>query len=91
MQPNDFDHHEQCPECAKRGNDTSGDNLGVFTDGHKFCFCCQYYVPAGGLSVEDAQARLLGPTRDSSSSDRELHLPRDYTRLIRPDALARLS
>lgn len=35
-----FSHHEPCPRCGSR------DNLGVWEDGHKFCFGCKYYVPA---------------------------------------------
>ena len=34
---------EQCPACAKRGQDTGQDNLAVYDDGHKYCFSCQYY------------------------------------------------
>src|SRR5258705_2915963 len=34
---------ERCPECASRGLDTSGDNLGVYDDGHSYCFSCEYY------------------------------------------------
>jgi len=31
---------ERCPECARIGNDRSGDNLAVYSDGHCFCFKC---------------------------------------------------
>jgi len=34
-----FVKHEPCPKCGSR------DNLGVWEDGHKFCFGCKYYVP----------------------------------------------
>lgn len=34
---------ERCPKCAKVGNDTSGDNLAVYSDGHKYCFGCGYH------------------------------------------------
>ena len=33
---------ERCPACAKQGNDTRGDNLAVYNDGHKYCFSCGY-------------------------------------------------
>lgn len=36
-------HKEQCPECASQGRDTSEDNLGVYDDGHSYCFSCEYY------------------------------------------------
>lgn len=35
--------HERCPECAKLGKDRSGDNLAVYSDGHRFCFSCGYH------------------------------------------------
>ena len=37
---------ERCPACELRGVDRSGDNLGVYSDGHSWCFGCGYYVPA---------------------------------------------
>src|SRR5229473_6046721 len=36
---------ERCPECAKHGRDISEDNLGIFDDGHGYCFSCEYYSP----------------------------------------------
>lgn len=30
----------RCPECAKKGKDRSGDNLGVYSDGHVYCYSC---------------------------------------------------
>lgn len=49
---------EQCPECAKLGRDTSQDNLGVFDDGHSYCFSCEYYRSSkgGGISIADESA-----------------------------------
>jgi hypothetical protein len=32
-----FLHHESCPRCGSK------DNLGVWEDGHKWCFGCKYY------------------------------------------------
>lgn len=34
-----FIKHESCPRCGSK------DNLGVYDDGHKWCFGCTYYVP----------------------------------------------
>ena len=34
--------HEPCPSCGSR------DNLGRFSDGHGFCFGCNYYEPGEG-------------------------------------------
>lgn len=37
--------HKQCPRCAEKGNDNHQDNLGVYSDGHSYCFACGFYVP----------------------------------------------
>lgn len=34
-----FSHHSPCPKCHSRNN------LGVWDDGHKYCFGCQYWEP----------------------------------------------
>ena len=41
-----FVRHEPCPECGPR------DNLSVWSDGHKYCFGCGYYVAADGKSLD---------------------------------------
>ena len=41
--------HEQCPECAKLGNDRNGDNLAIYADGSKYCFSCGFYRKASGV------------------------------------------
>jgi hypothetical protein len=38
-----FIGNERCPSCAKMGNDRSGNNLAIYSDGHKYCFACGYY------------------------------------------------
>jgi len=30
----------RCPACAAQGKDKSGDNLGVYSDGHTYCYSC---------------------------------------------------
>lgn len=35
---------ERCPECAKLGKDTKGDNLVSYSDGHSYCYGCGYTV-----------------------------------------------
>ena len=30
----------RCPKCAENGKDRSGDNLGVYSDGHSYCYSC---------------------------------------------------
>src|SRR5258708_2257396 len=51
-------HREQCPECARLGRDTHEDNLGVYDDGHSYCFSCEYY---------------RSPERSENSSAKEAH------------------
>ena len=63
--------NKQCPRCAKKGNDRSGDNLGVFSDGHKYCFRCQFYVGASGIS------RLHNMERDPEEKQSNIFLPVD--------------
>lgn len=41
--------HERCPSCARRGRDRSQNNLGVYDDGHKYCYSCGYYSPSNRL------------------------------------------
>jgi len=46
--------HEQCPDCAKHGKDTAGDNLGIYDDGHSYCFSCGYYLRGNEL-IDDTK------------------------------------
>ena len=39
-----FLYHESCPQCGSK------DNLGVWDDGHKFCFGCKYHEQ-GAISI----------------------------------------
>jgi len=36
---------EQCPRCKNLGKDRSKDNLAIYSDGHKYCYSCGYYIP----------------------------------------------
>jgi len=36
--------HEQCPQCKAIGKDNERNNLAVYSDGHQWCFSCNYYV-----------------------------------------------
>jgi hypothetical protein len=40
-----FLHNEGCPKCISQGNDNNRDNLSVWSDGHRWCFRCNYYEP----------------------------------------------
>lgn len=48
----------QCPACAAKGNDTRGDNLVVFPDGHKHCFACGYHVQEGTANYSSSKKKL---------------------------------
>lgn len=45
-QESEFIQHEPCPECGSR------DNLARYSDGHAYCFGCEYREPPEGLSGE---------------------------------------
>ena len=36
-------HNERCPSCTEKGNDKGGDNLGVYSDGHAYCWSCGFF------------------------------------------------
>ena len=38
-----FLNYEQCPECRTNHRDNAGDNLARYSDGHGYCFSCEYY------------------------------------------------
>lgn len=47
-----FVKHEPCPKCGSR------DNLGVWSDGHKWCFGCGYYVKPDGTDFQLLKSKL---------------------------------
>ena len=49
--------HEACPECRKRGQDRSGDNLARYDDGGAYCFSCGYWEPRRGYARKEARPR----------------------------------
>lgn len=67
-----FIKHEPCPECGSK------DNLGVWSDGHKWCFGCGHYVPAEGKTVEYIRTLL----KKKVISDAPLQLPPDNSMSI---------
>lgn len=60
---------EACPECRKLGNDRSGDNLAIYSDGHVYCFRCGYHTGRTKIKLNSET-----PTSESS-----LVLPSDVT------------
>ena len=59
--------HEACPKCRENGNDRSGNNLGVYSDGHCFCYRCGYI--SGRKTV----------TRTEQPQSQRIVLPADVT------------
>ena len=48
--------HQPCPKCRSLGKDMHGDNLGVYSDGHLYCFSCGYYKAGDKLqSLKEAK------------------------------------
>ena len=54
----EFSHHEPCPKCGSR------DNLGVWKDGHKYCFGCGYW-DSGEQSVLLLKEKLMNATTET--------------------------
>ena len=44
-----------CPKCRENGNDNTGNNLAVYSDGHVYCWSCRYYKPGSSLPSRDIQ------------------------------------
>lgn len=61
---------ERCPKCAKNGVDTRADNLAVFSDGHKYCFSCGYYVVSNSALTWARRPQAAAPIID-------FHIPED--------------
>lgn len=59
---------EPCPECRKIGNDRSGDNLAMYSDGHSYCYRCGYH---------SNRTRVTNTT--TSSLSHTIVLPADVT------------
>lgn len=60
--------HEACPKCREIGNDRSGNNLGVYSDGHSYCYRCGYH---------SNRTRVTNTT--TSSLSHTIVLPADVT------------
>ncbi len=73
-----FIRYEQCPKCAERGRDRTGDNLAVYDDGSKHCFAnCGFHVfPKHYVKPKNEEVR----TNDKGV------LPHDFSREIPPEA-----
>lgn len=77
---------EQCPECARLGNDKSRDNLAVYSDGHAYCYRCGYHTGRKTISkpIERDTPTIALPSDVSSQ------LPYEAKRWLDQYELARL-
>ena len=66
--------HKPCPNCRRNGNDRNGDNLAVYSDGHKYCFRCGYTVLSSGLKRLQ-EASTIPRNSIILPSDVDEHLP----------------
>ena len=67
-----FVTHEPCPQCG------SSDNLGVWDDGHKWCFGCGYYIKGNGLeAVKEFAVKEANKNKELKSN--YVSLPSDFT------------
>lgn len=64
---------ERCPKCADNGKDTSKDNLGVYSDGHKYCFACGY------TELPDGITRFKNKSLDIKQEQHKVFLPSDVS------------
>lgn len=75
-QMDEFSHHEPCPNCGSR------DNLGVWQDGHKFCFGCGYHVSAFKEMSRDDIRHHIKHVENKEKKNRVVVLPSDFTTAI---------
>ena len=67
-----------CPKCREGGNDTKGDNLVFYDDGHKYCFACRYtefssgedFIPQQVSSKPKREFEMMGTA--SAIKDRRI-------------------
>src|SRR5258708_34551892 len=76
-----FLHHESCPSCQSR------DKLVVWSDGHKWCFGCGYYIPGyKGMSVADVKQKLKQQEKGKEQYG-SVYLPTDFDYGLPAEAL----
>jgi hypothetical protein len=66
----------RCPKCAERGQDTKGDNLVIYPDGHEHCFACNYHK--GIPTYERVRQLSYGPPSPVKNVDVTFDFPTDY-------------
>ena len=78
---------EQCPICHRQGKDTSGDNLAVYDDGHKYCYACGYFVPSPSTTASTKE-KVMKTTEApmNGSTTKCMALPADVSGSLSPSA-----
>ena len=78
---------DQCPMCQRNGRDTSKDNLAIYSDGHKYCYACGYFVPAP-KTIVTTKENLTKPKEGSmdGTTTKCLALPSDISGNLSPAA-----
>lgn len=71
---------DQCPTCAKKGKDRGKNNLGIYSDGHQWCFSCGYYLPTNPIQ------RIKTQVQDVEPVYKGITLPADFGNEIPKDA-----
>jgi len=77
---------EACPECRRIGNDKSGDNLAVYSDGHTYCYRCGH----GTGRKSFTRTAPINPTAIVLPSDVTTELPVEARAWLGQYQLARL-
>ena len=72
--------HVPCPRCRDRGQDTRGNNLAIYADGHKWCFSCHYYEPC------PIEQRLLPAKIPARTKGTNLDFPDDFSNNLSVEA-----
>jgi len=72
--------HEQCPKCHELGRDNGRDNLGVYSDGHHWCYSCGYHRSGNALK------RFIAMGQQHNTNESKITLPYDVCRDLPTDA-----
>ncbi|PCI28252.1 DNA primase [Candidatus Wolfebacteria bacterium] len=71
----DILHHTSCPDCGSR------DNLGVYSDGHSYCFGCKSHKNAKADQSMGNQLNSIQQSTDAKRADRKAMLEVDFQSL----------
>jgi hypothetical protein len=75
-------NHKQCPQCKQIGKDNGRNNLGIYSDGHAYCFSCGYTTNSNKITQYTAPPN--NPTKDvlALPGDVESFLPTEPTTFL---------